>query len=280
MPELAELKLTADYINKVSKGKTFVNIKKNPQHKWKEVVQEEKEFKINAKSRGKELIVYLNEYPIRMSMGMTGHFRMTETGKEVKHSHLIFESKDGMSLSFVDVRRFGKWWPGEEWSSNRGPDPTTEFGDFVKNIEKNLGKLAFSKPICEVLLNQQYFNGIGNYLRAEIIYRIPRLSPFTQARKALGYYFDEITSLCNIIPLQAYQHGGGSIKDWENPFGVESNVGHFMKCYGNPEMVKEKDSNGRMIWYRPEHQWVEIPDEKWDYYSGLPSPAFYENIKK
>jgi hypothetical protein len=24
-----------------------------------------------------------------------------------------------------------------------------------------------------------------------------------------------------------------------------------MKCYGNPEMAKEKDKNGRMIWYHP-----------------------------
>ncbi len=30
---------------------------------------------------------------------------------------------------------------------------------------------VFSRPVCEVLLNQQYFNGIGNYLRAEILFR-------------------------------------------------------------------------------------------------------------
>ena len=36
---------------------------------------------------------------------------------------------------------------------------------------ENLEKSVFNKPICEVLLNQKYFNGIGNYLRAEILYR-------------------------------------------------------------------------------------------------------------
>lgn len=30
---------------------------------------------------------------------------------------------------------------------------------------------AFDSPICEVLLDQRYFNGIGNYLRAEILGR-------------------------------------------------------------------------------------------------------------
>lgn len=36
---------------------------------------------------------------------------------------------------------------------------------------KNLDDKAFDKPICEALLNQKFFNGIGNYLRAEILYR-------------------------------------------------------------------------------------------------------------
>lgn len=40
-----------------------------------------------------------------------------------------------------------------------------------ENVLKNLEDRAFDKPICEVLLNQKYFNGIGNYLRAEILYR-------------------------------------------------------------------------------------------------------------
>lgn len=40
-----------------------------------------------------------------------------------------------------------------------------------ENVLKNLDDKAFDKPICEALLNQKYFNGIGNYLRAEILYR-------------------------------------------------------------------------------------------------------------
>ena len=33
MPELAELKLSAQYINEECEGKTFTSIKKNPVHK-------------------------------------------------------------------------------------------------------------------------------------------------------------------------------------------------------------------------------------------------------
>ena len=39
------------------------------------------------------------------------------------------------------------------------------------NVLNCLSDSAFNKPLCEVLLNQKYFNGIGNYLRAEICFR-------------------------------------------------------------------------------------------------------------
>lgn len=39
------------------------------------------------------------------------------------------------------------------------------------NVLRNLSDKAFDRPICEALLDQRFFNGIGNYLRAEILYR-------------------------------------------------------------------------------------------------------------
>lgn len=45
------------------------------------------------------------------------------------------------------------------------------FKYFRENVLSNLSDKTFDKPICEVLLNQKYFNGIGNYLRAEILFR-------------------------------------------------------------------------------------------------------------
>lgn len=50
-----------------------------------------------------------------------------------------------------------------------------EYNEFVDNIKKGFSKKpslkTFQSPISEVLLNQKYFNGIGNYLRAEILLR-------------------------------------------------------------------------------------------------------------
>lgn len=258
MPELAELKLTADYINHVAANKIFYSVKKNPVHKGKDVEIPFTGFTIDAESRGKELMLTItqvnsqNKIKLLMTMGMSGHFRWVETGVINKHSHLKFQSENG-SLDFVDVRRFGKWKLVEDWSKDRGPDPTTDFENFVHNVCANLHKKDFDKPICEVLMNQKYFNGIGNYLRAEILYRID-LNPFTSAREALVSK-PEIFGLCQWAPTIAYKLGGGELKDWKNPFGPYKEMmeswDDFIKCYGKYNMSKIEDRNGRTFWYDP-----------------------------
>ena len=67
--------------------------------------------------------------------------------------------------------RFGRWELTDLWSKDRAPDPMFEYEEFRSNILDNLGDRIFDKPLCEVMHNQKYFNGIGNYLRAEIIFR-------------------------------------------------------------------------------------------------------------
>ena len=162
MPELAELRLTADYINACSQGDGphihYISIEKNPAHKGTHCITPENPgeyFSLSAKSRGKELLIYIhkdnNITPIRMTMGMSGHFELTNTGQESKHAHLKFYRKDGTTLSFVDVRRFGKWKASETWSINRGPDPVFDHTEFIDNIYKNIGliKGATQKKLLE-----------------------------------------------------------------------------------------------------------------------------------
>lgn len=59
-----------------------------------------------------------------------------------------------------------------------------DYQNFRTNVLQNLEKRDFNKPICEALLNQKYFNGIGNYLRAEILDRAC-VYPFARARDVL-----------------------------------------------------------------------------------------------
>jgi len=262
MPELAELKLTADYVNKQSRDRIFHLVKKQEYHKGEDIFScLDFPFIIEASSRGKELMLTISTAPefatednmqvkhLMMTMGMGGCFKWVPKNEEQKHAHIHFISDDGY-LAFVDIRRFGKWKWGH-WNIDRGPDPTLDYTAFVNNITENLDHRDFSKPIYEVLMNQRWFNGIGNYLRAEILYRIEGADPFSSAKDYINSYGPELFSLCRDIPMLVYKLGGGTLRDWENPFGEVSSIGSVMKCYYNPTMNKMKDKNGRTFWYDP-----------------------------
>jgi endonuclease VIII-like 1 len=259
MPELAEVRLTADYVNKMVQGKKFARVRKNPSHKGK-LFDYPELFEISAVSRGKEFKLLLKHNGgvehLLMTMGMSGYFKLTPFGEEVKHSHLMFDATDGTTLSFVDVRRFGKWGFGD-WNKLRGPDPVNEHKGFLSNIMNNLDRKDFSKPLHEVLMNQKYFNGIGNYLRAEIVYRLEDVNPFQPARDAiLSAKGPKLLHLCSEVPHQAYLLGGGNLYTWETPQGLEIHTSlgswtDWMKCYGNKEMCSEVDNIGRRFWYDP-----------------------------
>jgi endonuclease VIII-like 1 len=267
MPELAELKITAEYINTLCNGLTFKKVLKNPTSKNIDLTVPFDLFKIKAQSRGKELKLtlikesdrYSTELDIYMNMGMSGYFELLQKGQEKKHSQLVFstvpiEGLGEFSLCFIDQRRFGRWKQGTEWSQNRGPDPTADFSEFQINIFKNLHKLDFDKPIHEVLLNQKYFNGIGNYLRAEILYRLDDVNPFQEAREVI-LCSPKLLDLCREIPLIAYSLNGGQLKDWKNPFGeTPQDFSDFIKCYGKPNMARIVDSLNRTFWFDP--KWI------------------------
>jgi len=256
MPELAEIKIMADYINEVSRDKHYTSIALS-ESAWGRGLgivrpSDLQIFSISAESRGKELMLSLIQgeetfIKIGFSMGMSGYWLLVPD-KEAppKHTHLKFNAIGRDSLCLVDVRRFAKWKLVDTWSQNRGPCPVKEFEEFKQNIQDNLAKKEFSKPIHLVLMNQRYFNGIGNYLRAEILFHAAQ-DPFVDARTALTMN-PSILELCNQLPKEAYILGGGQLKDWENPFEVpENGFEDWIQCYGRSEHII--DANGRTLWY-------------------------------
>ena len=82
---------------------------------------------------------------------------------------------------YHDVNRF----VDGEWGEDRGPCVITEPQLFRQNILENLEHKAFNRPLCEAMLNQEFFNGVGNYLRSEVLYRL-KIRPFESARAILA----------------------------------------------------------------------------------------------
>jgi len=183
-------------------------------------------------------------------MGMSGHFALTRTEKELKHSHLMFDTITGITLSLVDVRRFAKWKWGD-WNFGRSPDPVQDFENFKKNIESNINHKDFLKPIGEILMSQTYFNGLGNYLRAEILYKTEQ-NPFQSAKEAI-LNNKKLLTYCKQIPEEAYNLGGGELRDWHNPLKSSNglHIKDWMQCYSKKNMSSVVDGSGRRLWFDP-----------------------------
>ena len=277
MPELAEVKIMGDFINHiVSQEGFFERIEKSPVSKVKTELEvfDGGVFTMHAQTRGKEMMLTLEMIggdlngaitkKLFVTLGMSGNFAYVRKESEnlekvLKHSHLRFITTRGNYLVLHDVRRFAKWKWVENWNKGRGPCPLTEFDQFREHLLINWFKSkAFNVPINELLMNQGYFNGIGNYLRAEILYRLD-INPFKRANELNTAEIHDLIMLCNLCVRDAYALGGGQLKDWHNPLGTsEKNFKEWMKCYGM--LSSTVDKTGRRFWFDP--KWENfIPEE-------------------
>ncbi|XP_009956921.1 PREDICTED: endonuclease 8-like 1, partial [Leptosomus discolor] len=138
-----------------------------------------------------------------------------------------------------------------------------------ENVLKNLEDKAFDKPICEALLNQKFFNGIGNYLRAEILYRL-KIPPFEKARTVLEALKDQeqnpsltlskklklmrenpdLLELCHTVPMEVIAAEKKLLDpDHSDNYAAFKN---WLQCYLVPGMSSLRDRNGRTVWFQGE----------------------------
>ncbi|CAM4609846.1 unnamed protein product [Lepidochelys olivacea] len=297
MPEGPELHLASCYINTVCAGLIFSGkVEKSEVSKNPEVLFESDAYLISATSRGKEIKLTLmplkeekNTLPGRergkegqsqngpqqpmdlvFRFGMSGSFKLTSGAELPKHAHLRFYTKESprRALCFVDFRRFGRWEVHGTWQLDRGPCVMLEYEKFRENVLRNLSDKAFNKPICEALLNQKFFNGIGNYLRAEILYRL-KIPPFEKARTVLEALQHrkqqspdltlskkvklkrenpDLLELCHAVPMEVIDMGGKGYGP--EPSDDTAAFEEWLQCYCVPGMRSLRDGNGRTIWFQ------------------------------
>ncbi len=264
MPEIAEVKLSSEFISKHG-SKTFVKIEKSPFSKIKTdlTLLSYDRFKVISTTRGKEMILIFicmntgNSLEMKVTLGMSGAWIFYDpvdqkTEKYHKHTHLRIFTENGFILGLYDVRRFAKWSWGT-FDSRRSPCPLEESLEFRSNLSKSWKTHRDFKKnqLCEILMNQAWFNGVGNYLRAEILYRLDK-DPFQIAAELDDKDVEELANLVIDCAKVAYKLGGGQLKDWKNPEGADpTSFKEWIKCYGIMEKIV--DGTGRAFWF----------DQKW-----------------
>jgi endonuclease VIII-like 1 len=270
MPEVAEVRIMSDFVNYVVSNEPFYEIiEKSDVSKVKTELNPFSGgvFTLQAKSRGKEMMLHMeliggnlngaSTKNLLVTLGMSGNWMYVRQDSEsfekvMKHAHLRLKSTKGNYLVLYDIRRFAKWKWVDNWSIGRGPCPLTEYEDFVSHVKKHIVTDKSSNcKINELLMNQSYFNGIGNYLRSETLFRAG-INPFKQSNSLTEEELDNLLKIIYSCVRDSYTLGGGQLKEWHNPHGTEGkNFHEWMKCYGNKKMNKVKDSTGRTFWYDP-----------------------------
>jgi endonuclease VIII-like 1 len=258
MPEISEVKITSEFVTRRNRNRKIVDVEYLSSNKLKEVENINVIGKtLSATSRGKEMKLLFDDEPVVITLGMSGGFKNFETpsdnsNKYWKHSHIRFKMDDGDYFNWCDIRRFGKSL-GKDWNENRGPDLFDDEEGFRKHIFKNIEHRDFSKPAHEQLMNQKWWNGIGNYLRAEILGKWGQ-NPFQPIRNLVQQegFLDHLIEQVH----WSYKLGGGQLYTWmnENESAIDFNItwDDWMQYYGRREKIKDKQK--RTFWF----------DKKWE----------------
>ena len=103
-----------------------------------------------------------------------------------------------------------------------------------------LGKSSLRKrQICKVLLDQDVIAGIGNYLKAEILYAA-RIRPDRIISSLSAEELEQLRVAAHTIIVESYRSGGLTIENFQAPDGAK---GLFrVKVYG-----KKTDPEGRPV---------------------------------
>lgn len=266
MPEIAEVRIMKEFINVVMTNNKALNFYQDLDNVSLFYLENTKYlpllegFDVEALCKGKELqLIFNKEIKITFTLGMSGNFQFFTSNEieNAKYVQFTIETEKGF-LCFVDMRKFGKW-KLRDWNKDRSPDPIDEFQNFQDNITQNVKiHKDFETPLYEIMLNQNWFNGIGNYLRAEILGRID-FNPFRSLRELYNeniIEYIQLLNLCRDISLKSYSLGGAQLRDWKNPFDTPSdNFEKFIQFYRNTEKCDNiKDKNDRTFWV----------DKKWN----------------
>ncbi len=131
--------------------------------------------------KGKKLIFILdNDIYLVNSLGMTGNWDFQPSA----HTRVIFDVISGNNIGSVyydDTRKFGSfdvYYGTQElingFKNKVGPDLLGETITYEQ--WRPITLTAASKEICQFLIDQKYFSGVGNEYRSEISYHA-RLDP-------------------------------------------------------------------------------------------------------
>jgi formamidopyrimidine-DNA glycosylase len=219
---------------------------------------------LNVTSQGKKIIFVFENGFLLSSLGLEGSWYLGDDRSSTlfssiwgeKHSDDYFEIEE--VLSYKDTRHFGwiEWFPTAE-ALERRLDLGVDLLNAPPTLEewcKVMKRPRSGTSICTLLLDQKYFSGIGNYLRAEILYAA-RIHPQRTVGSLSKGEHEALWENSLRIIKEAYDARGASLRTYRDLLGNRGTFqvvvyGQKHDPLGNP-VKSEKDKSNRTIWYVP-----------------------------
>ena len=176
-----------------------------------------------------------NGWKLWNTLGMTGGWKKDNA----KHCHFTFEF-EGITLYFEDMRNFGTMkFNNSKTDFNKKikslgtdifeEDFTLEYVNKIFETKRNL-----KKTVVDILMNQKLFCGVGNYLKAEILYA-SKISPHRLVENLSEEDIINIHKYTIEISSLSFKHGGASVRDYSNLEGKDGEYTNFLQVYGQKE---------------------------------------------
>lgn len=195
-----------------------------------------------------------------ITLGMSGYW----STEAVNHAHFGIGLDNDRSLYFVDQRRFGTI----KFSHDRaeidkklkslGMDPLNDLDYSLIQLTAKVLR-HYDKPICEVLMNQSVFAGVGNYIKCEALYRTG-ISPYRLAGSLKTFELSMLHSTIQDIMKASYRQGGASIRNYQRLDGEAGEFVFEFEVYGRKTdprgnvVTRELTPDGRTTHWVPELQ--------------------------
>lgn len=202
-------------------------------------------FTLDAEVRGKELLLVVNGTPWRLVHCMFGGLFKVATF--VLSTSIFTIRHMGVFLNFVDSY-WGKklqsvWKQPAVFDLQRGPDILDDPEGFLTNLKRGMERMRSDPTIAEFLLNQRVFNGIGNYLRSEILHEA-HVNPFKTLSTLGPDDRERIWHACIEVPRRLFTTLGHYIGTPEDNWSAYEPFLHVYKKAPQPQ----PDKNGRLVY--------------------------------
>lgn len=227
--------------------------------------------------RAKYLLATLDrEDTLVMHLGMSGRFEISRPDGEErpgrfhyapdpdpKHAHIVFETDEGVRVTYYDPRRFGYMalvntatLQLHPWFTGLGPEPLSEDFDAVRLKAAFKDRKQGAKTL---LLDQRIVAGLGNIYVCEALNRA-RISPFKPAGRISKARLETLVAEIRAVLTEAIAAGGSTLRDFAKTDGALGYFQHRFRTYdreGEPclngcgGVIGRRVQAGRSTFYCP-----------------------------